>query len=118
MTNKEYKQACMYQECFGSRDFLMNYEKTDLRKDIKSRMRNGQIVLEGFNNRASIKPVKGGYVLVSYYTEVCSCIDGVFHRLWDGYSVTTLKHVNLFCDFVGVSGFSKRAWIETKTETI
>lgn len=118
MTNKEYKKACCEQEYYGGSDYLTDWEKTDLRRDIKARKEKGDIVLEGFNHRASIRPVSGGYILTSYYTEVCAVIDGTFRRLWDGYSVTTLKHINLFCDFLGLKGFNKRSWIETKTETI
>jgi hypothetical protein len=42
-------------------------------------------------------------------------VNGVFYKLWNGYSVTTLKHVNLFCDFMKIAGFNKREWIETET---
>lgn len=53
----------------------------------------------------------GEIVLQSYETNVCKIkSNGEFVRLWDGYSVTTMRHVNSFLVFVGVEGGGKAWW--------
>lgn len=39
---------------------------------------------------------------------------GEFVRLWSGYSVTTMRHINSFLDFFGISGGGK-AWWDAQT---
>ena len=68
--------------------------------------------LEGFGNRALVIPTEDGYILRSYYTDVASVKNGEFHKLWNGYSNTTLKHINAFRQFIGMNALSKREWIE------
>ena len=47
-----------------------------------------------------IEKDNGEKVLQSYNTEVCKISsNGEFVRLWDGYSVTTMRHVNSFLSF-------------------
>ena len=49
--------------------------------------------------------------LRSYETVVCKIDkDGNFVRLWGGYSVTTMKHVNDFRRLYGLSALSKKEW--------
>lgn len=52
----------------------------------------------------------GWRLLKSYDTIVCG-IDGkgVFHRFWDGYSVTTMRHINSFCYMYSLP-YSGKAW--------
>ena len=58
-----------------------------------------------------IETDKGEKILLSYDTEVCKITeDGEFVRLWDGYSVTTMRHVNSFLNLVGVAGGGKKWW--------
>ncbi len=58
-----------------------------------------------------IENESGEKVLQSYETEVCKINnDGKFVRLWDGYSATTMRHVNSFLDFVGIEGGGKAWW--------
>lgn len=95
LTNKQYKQA-----------------KTD---DARERKNGGAIVLDGFNGRACIIPTADGYKLQSYYTDVCAVRGGHFVKTWEGFSVTTLKHINMFRAFVGLSRLTKREWIELET---
>ena len=46
----------------------------------------------------------GEKVLCSYSTNVAKITpDGVFIRLWDGYSLTTNRHIKSFCAFYGVN---------------
>ena len=58
-----------------------------------------------------IETENGEKVLQSYNTEVCkiSC-NGEFVRMWEGYSTTTMRHVNSFLSFFGISGGSKAWW--------
>lgn len=82
----------------------------DLRKDL--RKEKNSFTLDGFNNRAVVIKTEDGWILRSYYTEVAKMYQGKFIRLWDGYSNTTLKHINAFRSYLGLPGLSKREWIE------
>lgn len=58
-----------------------------------------------------IEKDNGEKVLQSYNTEVCKINNnGEFVRLWDGYSVTTMRHVNSFLSFFCISGSGKSWW--------
>ena len=50
-------------------------------------------------------------VLKSYDTEVCRIENGKFVRMWDGYSATTMKHINSFINQYGIDGGGKKWWI-------
>ena len=57
----------------------------------------------------------GETVLQSYNTEVCKITkSGEFVRLWDGYSVTTMRHVNSFLRLFNIAGGGK-AWWDAQT---
>lgn len=128
MTNKEYKQA---REIAESADELYTFEHyngyswyptrymhsddlKEMRKEYKELKKNrGAFTLDGFGNRALVIPTNNGYILQSYYTEVAEIRNtGEFIKLWDGFSVTTLKHINAFREFAGMDTISKREWIE------
>lgn len=127
MTNKEYKQA---REIAESADELYTFEHyngysfrptrhmqaddiKEMRQKYKELKNNrGAFTLDGFGNRALVIPTNNGYILQSYYTEVAEIRDGEFIKLWDGFSVTTLKHINAFREFAGMDTISKREWIE------
>lgn len=51
--------------------------------------------------------------LYSYGTHVAT-IDGQnnFHKIWNGYSATTMRHVNSFIYYYGVNGGGKKWWDE------
>ena len=58
-----------------------------------------------------IEKDNGETVLQSYNTEVCKITSGgEFVRLWSGYSVTTMKHINSFLQLVGIAGGGKAWW--------
>lgn len=58
-----------------------------------------------------IEKDNGEKVLQSYNTEVCKIrSNGEFVRMWEGYSVTTMRHVNSFLSFFGISGGGKEWW--------
>ena len=63
-----------------------------------------------------IEKDNGEKVLMSYDTEVCKITkSGEFVRLWDGYSATTMRHVNSFLDLVGIAGGGKAFWDKLTT---
>lgn len=58
-----------------------------------------------------IEKDNGETVLQSYNTEVCKITSGgEFVRLWSGYSVTTMRHINSFLQLVGIAGGGKTWW--------
>ena len=64
-----------------------------------------------------IEKDNGEKVLQSYNMEVCKISsNGEFVRLWGGYSVTTMRHVNSFLSFFGISGGGKSWWDSQSVE--
>ena len=70
------------------------------------------------NNRKSfygkakvIEKENGDIELRSYETIVARIRNGKFERLWDGYSATTMNHINSFLDAFGIDGGGKAWWI-------
>jgi N12 class adenine-specific DNA methylase len=58
-----------------------------------------------------IEKDNGEKVLLSYNTEVCKITkNGEFIRLWDGYSATTMRHVNSFLLLFDIAGGGKAFW--------
>lgn len=58
-----------------------------------------------------IEKDSGEIVLLSYNTEVCKITSGgEFVRMWDGYSATTMRHVNSFLQRFGIPGGGKAWW--------
>lgn len=61
-----------------------------------------------------IEKDNGEKVLQSYNTEVCKIgSNGEFVRLWSGYSVTTMRHINSFLQLFDIAGGGK-AWWDTQ----
>ena len=134
MTNKQYKAARERAEeaeelytfehwngySFYTNKYMTPEDLKDIRKEYKSLKEcERAFALEGFGGRAVIIPDinTDGLILQSYYTKVCryDIQTGLFEKTWDGFSVTTLKHVNIFREFLGLSKLSKREWIELET---
>ena len=61
----------------------------------------------------------GEKYLKSYQTTV-AMIDskGKFHRLWDGYSATTSKHVSDFMRLYGLQAICKKEWLVLPVEKL
>lgn len=58
-----------------------------------------------------IEKDNGEKVLQSYNTEVCKISsNGEFVRMWEGYSATTMHHINSFLSFFDISGGGKAWW--------
>ena len=127
MTNKEYKDARDIAEnvselytfekwngySFYPSRYMDGDDARELRAEYKQDARERHAEkLNGANGRAVIIPIDGGELLKSYYTPVCKIENGVFFKMWAGFSVTTLKHVNAFRARHGLTALSKREWIE------
>lgn len=66
---------------------------------------------KSFYGKATIIERNNGDVeLKSYDTIVARIRNGCFQRLWDGYSMTTMNHINSFIDTYGISGGGKAWW--------
>ncbi len=133
MTGKEYKAR---REEHENANELFTFEKwngvsfypsrmmdsaelKEMRKERKEEYKNGGFALDGFGVRAVVIPIENGYILKSYNTEVAAIVGGSFFKLWNGYSVTTMKHINAFAEYFGFHRLSKREWIEMPTpETV
>lgn len=50
-------------------------------------------------------------ILQSYETQVIKITaNGEIVRLWDGYSATTMRHVNSFLSLMGINNGGKKYW--------
>ena len=119
MTNKEYRTAREHAEQSAELSTFEHWNGFSvcpsyyMTGDDLRAMRAERKRAEQTDTRSSIRPLDGvpGWVLTSYYTDVAAIIDGTFYRLWDGFSVTTLKHVNTFRAMYGMDALKKRDWI-------
>lgn len=129
MTNKEYKalreQAEQAPEIYTFESwngisiypnrYMSSQDIKDLRQEYKA-IKAGEKAysLEGFGGRALIIPDGNKLILKSYYTNVCEfdLKTEKFTKTWNGFSVTTLKHINIFRQFLALNTLSKREWIE------
>jgi hypothetical protein len=72
---------------------------------------------KSFYGRAHVVEWNGCKYLVSYYTTVARIDkDGSFHRLWGGYSATTMRHINSFLCFNRINGGGKKWWMAQPVE--
>lgn len=69
----------------------------------------GKAIVTEYNNRFSI--------LTSYTTEVAMIKNGIFYRLWNGYSVTTQNHINEYRQQNGMEKLSKSEWLSIPVNT-
>lgn len=62
--------------------------------------------------KAYYNPVNNAWHLISYDTVVAMyyCGSGMFIRKWNGYSRTTMRHVNAFVRFLGGTSGGKAWW--------
>ena len=57
-------------------------------------------------------------ILVSYETPVARIAsDGSFHRLWSGYSATTMHHINEFREAYNLPRITKAQWEKMEVES-
>ena len=130
MTNKEYKAL---REEHENNDALYEYEHNNgfswktsrymTADDIKELRAEHKHDIEKYHGvkldtrAAALKYDTDAVLLKSYKTVVAAIIGTQFYKLWDGFSVTTLKHVNAFLSAYNGQQFNKRAWIEYPTTT-
>ena len=69
----------------------------------------GKAIVTEYSNRLSI--------LTSYKTEVAMIKNGIFYRLWNGYSVTTQNHINEYRQQNGMEKLSKAEWLSIPVNT-
>ena len=74
---------------------------------------------KSFYGKAKIIETENGEkVLQSYNTEVCKINgNGEFVRMWEGYSATTMRHINSFLLFYDMNGGGKSWWDMQPVET-
>lgn len=74
-------------------------------------MPSGHDRAKSFYGKAKVIEKDGETLLQSYDTIVCK-IDksGEFVRKWEGYSATTMRHIDAFIEMVGISGGGKKWW--------
>ena len=68
-------------------------------------------ILPNSNNRALIIRTEEEVFLQSYDTIVCGWKNGILHKYWNDYSVTTLKHINEFLSEFTDYRFNKKEWL-------
>lgn len=72
---------------------------------------------KSFYGKAQCIELDGAYFLQSYGTIVASIdSNGVFHRHWDGYSLTTGRHLDSFLEYCGKRRISKKEWESLEVE--
>ena len=94
-------------------------------------------LLEGLENRKKVQKMKiselkatfqksyyqkafvlqdndGNVYLQSYRTIVCGFVGGKLERYWDGYSRTTMNHLNDFMKFINMPQMNKKSWNDLK----
>lgn len=114
MTNAEkraYNEKLNEHIIYGGYDYLYPQEVSELKHDIRERVKHGGHIQIG-NGKASYYKSDKGVILRSYYTDVCRIYRGRFYKTWVGYSATTLNHINEFLTIHGYKNISKREWIE------
>ena len=73
----------------------------------------GVMILPGSNNRALLINA-GDHVYLQSYDTIILDYDraaGMIKKMWSGYSMTTLKHVNTFLQFYGMQTLNKAGWL-------
>jgi len=65
---------------------------------------------KSFYGKAKVFKCGKTIVLRSYDTMVCAIYRGKFYKLWDGYSATTMRHINSFLYEYGIDGGGEKWW--------
>ena len=72
---------------------------------------------KSFYSKAVVREFEHGSVLMSYGTPVVAVDEfGKIHRLWDGYSATTMRHVNAFMADMKILQGGKSWWDQLQVE--
>ena len=96
-------------------DYLTQNDEKELRKDVRERKGNGHRLVPNTNNKATwYESENGDKILRSYYTDVLRLSNGRAYKMWEGYSVTTMNHINKFLSMNGCRGMNKYEWVMLK----
>ena len=82
---------------------------------VKNKLNTVNDSANSFYGKAKVIEYEGGTkILESYKTKVVKLAkNGTIKRLWDGYSMTTLRHVNEFLAQNGINKkLTKKDWME------
>lgn len=108
---------------YNGYDMLNSQEIRDMRETYKEfKNQKHYKVLPGANTRALYKVIENTgvkmVVLKSYYTNVLviDLNNNTVIKLWDGFSVTTLKHVNLLLEMFSFKKLSKKEFMNLKED--
>lgn len=72
---------------------------------------------KSFYGKAHVIEDDGKKTLLSYETKVCRIdADGSSHRMWSGYSATTMRHIDSFRKMNGLPMFGKAGWDKLDVE--
>lgn len=72
---------------------------------------------KSFYGKARVEELNSVKTLISYQTKVCRIDEnGHFIKLWNGYSVTTMNHINAFRIMNGLETMGKKEWEGMATE--
>lgn len=73
---------------------------------------------KSFYGKAKVIEDENGEIFLQSYNTLVCYIDknGTIKKLWDGYSATTMKHINNFLDLFNIPGGGKAWWDGLKTE--
>lgn len=67
---------------------------------------------KSYYGKALVKECEDGTVILqSYLTDVLKIENGKLIKIWNGYSATTMKHINDFCMLFGFPTFNKKSWL-------
>lgn len=71
---------------------------------------------KSFYGKATVIELDNGDIeLESYNTIVCRIRNRKFEKLWDGYSTTTMRHINSFLKLYRIDGGGKSWWDKLET---
>ena len=89
-------------------------EKNRVVREFKINPVDGQ---KSFYGKAVVREwLWGEKELFSYDKLVCEIdSNGNFRRIWNGYSATTMKHINAFIDYYGIEGGGKKWWMSLES---
>lgn len=130
MNNKEYRRRAQLAKEIAEGECYRSYPMwgVDYTDTIRSIIKNNRKLVKEQTNyfavpgcdyrcvlRVDIEDDATIYTLISYDTEVCyirvtfdSC---QFIRTWDGWTPTTMKHINAFRDEFGFVKMNKYMWL-------
>lgn len=65
---------------------------------------------KSFGGKAKVRQEENNVTLISYETEIVNVCNGKIKPLWDGYSVTTNKHLKEFFKQFWDVEYNKKMW--------